>query len=183
MFNFVLIILTVAGLTIPFLDSVLLRDVHKKILQKKFETWWKSVEHYDKLKLALICAGNVNKFLDYIFGQDLFSKKVLLRCSIISSSILVITLSAIGLINREPFGVTPWKNYKKSINVTVSTINDLFSESNVNYFRQVNLTSVTPFYKNTNAVVVNINSNYYIFETIRAGAFGGRRQAVFCGGL
>lgn len=164
MFNFILIILAIAGLTIPFLDSVLLREAHKKMLQKKFDAWWRTVEYYDKLQLALACATNVNKYLDYAFGHRLFSKKVLLQCSIISSSILIITMSWIGLINRESFGVTPWNSYRESINITVSNIDDLFSESNIDYFRQINLTSLTPFYKNTNAVIVNINSNYFVFE-------------------
>jgi len=166
MFNILLIALVIAGLIIPFIDSVILRDVHKKMLQNKFEAWWRTVEHYDKQRLALACADNVNKFLDYSFGQKLFSKKVLLRCSIISNSILIVTLSGIGLINGDSFGVTPWNNYKQSINVTTSVIDDIFSEGNVNYFRQVNLKSVTPFYKNTNAIVFNINSNYFEVEVI-----------------
>jgi hypothetical protein len=170
MLNILFIALGIAMLLIPFIDSVLLRAVHKEMLQKKFEAWWKTVEHYDKLQLALVCADKVNNVLDHAFGKKLFSKKVLLRCSIISSSILIITLSVVGLINKESFGVTPWNSYKESTKFTVSTIDGLFSTNNVDYFRQVNMTSVTPFYKSTNAVVFNINSNYYVFEVIVNGS-------------
>jgi hypothetical protein len=166
MFNILFIVLGIAVLIIPFIDSVLLRDVHKKMLQQKFEAWWKAVEHYDKLRLALVCASKANECLDFTFGHKLLSKKIFVRCSIISTCILIITLSWVGLINKEPFGVTPWKNYTESIKVTVKTIDDLFSMSNLAVFRQLNMTNAPSFHNDrkleTNEMLLHINSNYFI---------------------
>ena len=97
MFNIVLILLSLAAVTLPFIDTVVMRDVHKKKLQERFEVWWKHVEHQNKLDVALACASIADKFLDYIFGPILlFSKKLWLRCFLFSASLLIATLEPIS---------------------------------------------------------------------------------------
>jgi len=172
LFNLVCIILALSLVIIPFIDTVLLREVHKKHLKERFELWWKKVERYSKIKLAVLCAEKANDFLDFIFGKPLVSKRMLLRCSTLSTCLLLITLSYFGLINKEHFGVTPWKSYRESVDVAVHLIDSLFTESNLVVFRQVNLTNAPPKIDrgiNTNFYIININSNFFVADLTTNG--------------
>src|ERR1035441_5172279 len=95
---------------------VLFLDAQKKALNQKFEAWWQRSKVYDRLRLALVFAKAVNKVLDATFGKKLISTRVILKCSIFSSALLLLSVSVSGLLNRHPFGATPWKAYVESSN-------------------------------------------------------------------
>lgn len=142
-------------LVIPFIDKVIFRPVHRKRLQLQFENWWKTVEGYDHLKLALRCTQWVSDLLDDFFGAKLLSKKVFIRCAIIANGILIITLSWVGLVDSEPFGITPWKNYSGSIKVAESVMNNMLSNFNVQLYATVDISNAPPFDITTNALIHN----------------------------
>jgi hypothetical protein len=153
-----------AAILIEFIDKVVLKKSHKESLRREARAWLKTVEHYDSLQLALVCAVKVNGALDRAFGRSLLSRKMVMRGSRISTCLLVITLALIGLINKEPFGFVPWRYYKDSVTAMLAILDSVFSQSMFNYMRQVDLTQPGPFYRNTNAFVVNLNSNYFLCE-------------------
>jgi hypothetical protein len=170
MIGIILTLLAFAVLVTNFLDNALLRDAHKKLLQQRFEAWWKIVEHYDKLQLALMCAAKTNECLDFTFGKSLFSKKVFFRSSIISTSILIITLSIIGIENHRSFGVTPWTSYNESMNSTLKIAGELSASNTIATIRQYNLTAFTPgLNPSTNTTIVNVNSNLFLFTITTNG--------------
>ena len=120
------------------------------------------MEKYDKLQLALVCAAKTNEFLDLTFGKRLISKKVLFRCSIISASILLITLSWLGFISSQPFGVAPWKSLRESIRYIQTTVDDLTSTNNMATFKQLNFDTFNSQLASSNSYVLNVNSNLFI---------------------
>lgn len=129
----------------------------------------KTVEHYDRLQLALVCVSKINGFLDHTFGKRLITKKVVFRCSAFSTSLLVLTMSFLGYVNSQPFGTAPWKNYTDSIRYALTTTEELSSPSNEIHFTQLNLSTLTPENKATSKYVVNINSNLFLLTVSTNG--------------
>src|SRR5438128_1354005 len=103
-----LALLAFATIVAQFIDNVILLDAQKKKLQAQFDTWWKSVEDMDRLKLALMCASKISDLIDRSLGKDLFSRKVIKTGVVTSSCILMLTLVFQGYKSCQPFGVTPW---------------------------------------------------------------------------
>src|SRR5664280_1071189 len=172
MVNLFLLLLGLIGLIAVFFDNVVFLDAQKKVLNQKFEAWWKTVEHFDKLELALVCANKVNEILDLTFGKSHFSKKVFARCSIISTGILLITLSVLGMINRQPFGVAPWKAYSGSVSFILTTTDDLVAPSNYATFKQVNIIPIAPQINiTTNLMLFNVKSNFFLMTMTTNGIY------------
>jgi hypothetical protein len=155
-----------------FYDNVIFLDAQKKVLNQKFGTWWKTVENYNKLKLALVFAKKVNEILDSTFGPTHLSKKLVIRCSIISAGLLLVTLSLLGLTNRQPFWATPWKAYSESFSLILRTTEELASPSNYATFKVVNLVPIAPqINTTTNLMLFNVNSNYVLFTMTTNGIY------------
>lgn len=166
----ILTLLAFAALVANFVDNALLREAHKKQLKEKFETWWKNVEHYDKLKLALVCASKANDLLDFTFGKNLISKRGFFRSSVTAACLLLITLAWLGYINSQPFGVTPWKNFRESIDFTLTTASDISSSNNVSTFKVLDVEKIAPeLNTSTNKMLVNANSNLFLFTLTTNG--------------
>ncbi len=155
LFNLVGIALGLLIFVIPFIDKVVLRPVHRERLQSTFETWWKEVQNYDHLKLALRCAEWANGLMDGFFGTKLLSKKVIFRCTLFASGVLIITLSWVGLVDGQPFGVTPWKNYSDSIKAAVGVMDSFISEYDVMVYASIDISNAPPFNITTNALIEN----------------------------
>jgi hypothetical protein len=141
MFNLIWLLLGFVMLLIPFIGNVIFRPVHRKKLQSQFETRWKAVENYGQLQLALRCAQWAGDLLDDFFGKKLLSKKALFRCAIFANSILIITLSWVGLVNAQPFGVTPWKNYSDSIKAGEELMDSYLSAFNVKLYPSMDISN------------------------------------------
>src|ERR1039457_1221528 len=170
--NLFLLLLGLIGLIAVFFDNVVFLDARKKVLNQKFVAWWKTLEHFDKLQLALVCAKKVNEILDLTFGKSHFSKKVFFRCSVISTGILLITLAVLGMINRQPFGVAPWKAYSGSISSILTTTHDLIDPSNYATFNQVNIIPIAPQINvTTNLMLINVNSNLVLMTMTTNGIY------------
>ena len=165
MVNILFILASLAAI-ITFLDKVVLRGIHKKQLQEKFSQWHEVVEQYDRLKLALLFAAKTGDFLDFVFGEKLLSRRVWIRCGILSTIILSTALGVVGIAEKQTFGVTPWKNYRESIFALTNIVGTLTDEKTMNSFYQATLYSVPAFFKNTNAFVLNINSNYFVVQMV-----------------
>jgi hypothetical protein len=164
------VLLAIIVIFARFIDKALLRDVHRQQLQKKFEDWWLVVADYDTLQLALILATKTNEFLDFAFGPKLISKKVLKRGFVISSFLLLITLLSLGIIKNQPFGVTPWRNYKESIDATVSMAASIGSVTNVTTFKVMNIAALAPeVNKSTNQMFANVHSNLLLLTMTTNG--------------
>jgi hypothetical protein len=158
-------LLAVIVIFAKFIDNALLRDVHKKMLLQKFEDWWLVVADYDKLQLALILASKTNDFLDFAFGKSLISKKVLWRGFVISSLLLLATLLSLGILKKQPFGVTPWKNYKESIKATVDMAANIGSFTNYTTFKVLDISTIAPELNNsTNEMLVDVQSNRFLLK-------------------
>jgi len=128
MINLVILIGVLLGVPIAiakFYEDVWLMDSQKKRLRERFETWWLTVADYDRLKLALACTVKFNSLLDKMFGDRLFSKEAFYECSIPSTGLLFACLAIVGLLNNEPFGVLPWKNYHESLHAMKNMANGL----------------------------------------------------------
>jgi hypothetical protein len=159
-------------LILGFCDNVIFLDAQKKVLNHKFDSWWKTVENYDKLKFALVFAQKVNEILDLTFGTSHYSKKLVVRCFKISAGMLLITLSVLGLTSRQPFGATPWKAYSDSINFILNTTDDLASPSNYTTFKVVNVIQIaSQINTSTNLILFNIKSNYLVFTMTTNGIY------------
>jgi hypothetical protein len=161
--NLFLLFLGFVGLIAVFSKDVIFLDAQQKALSQKFETWWKIVEHYNKVKLALAFAKKVNELLDSTFGAKHFSKRLVARCSIISSGFLLITLAMLGMTHHVPFGVAPWTAYKDSVRAILTTTDDLASKSHYAALLKLDLTSIVPHLETkTNSITSNQQSNYYL---------------------
>jgi hypothetical protein len=153
---------SVAIMSLTFVEKVVIRDHQKEKLRKQFETWWTVVEHKNKTEVALAVASFADSTLTSLFGKKLFfSRKLWLRGFIVSTCLLTVTLSMIGLFSKDPFWVTPWKNYQQSINIITANIDALFSDQSLDHVRQIDLTPTVPFYKSPNAVIIQIETNLF----------------------
>jgi hypothetical protein len=163
--NIILILFAVLGPPLLFFREVIIRKHHETKLQDRFATWWLQIEDKNKLDVALACAAASNKLLNYIFGEKLLrSRKVWFRSFIFATCILVATLATVGLWEKQTYLLTPWQTYKDSVEIVVSDIDQLFSPKTMDYYRQVALTNVQPFYKDTNNIILTIHSNYYLVK-------------------
>jgi hypothetical protein len=170
MISIITLVLVGSIVVLNFLDNAILRDAQKKVLQKKFDAWWKTVEHYDKLKLALACASKANYLLDATFGDRLFSKRAMFKCVILSTCILVVTLSLLALFTRQSYAVTPWINYNESIKCALEMSDELSSSNTVSILKQFNISTFTPgLNPATNIGIFNYNSNSYLVSITTNG--------------
>jgi hypothetical protein len=67
-------------------------------------------------------------------------------------------------MQKQPVAITPWSSYTTSVSIVTNSIDVLFSKATLDYFKQIDMTNVSPFYKNTNAYVLTYNSNYYVLD-------------------
>jgi hypothetical protein len=169
LFLFFLGLLVLIGV---FCDNVIFLNAQKKLLNQIFEKWWNTVKNYSKVKLALVLATKINEILDSTFGPSHLSNKLVVRCSIISTGLLLITISVLGLTNHQPFGTTPWKSYSESINYLLNTTESLASSSNYTHFRVLNLTQTAQQVNtSSNMVFVNANSNTMLVTLTTNGTY------------
>ena len=181
----ILFFLGLASLVVGFCDNVIFLDAQKKQLNQKFDTWWKAVEHYDRVKFALVFAKQVNRILDLTFGAGHFSKKLIVRCFKISSGMLLVTLSVYGLTSSQPFWATPWKAYNESVNCILTTTDDLAASTNYADFTVINFVKIAPqINASTNLVLLNVNSNYVLMTMTTNGVYEVQRlERLGNGGL
>ncbi|HEY5345925.1 MAG TPA: hypothetical protein VIK62_06235, partial [Verrucomicrobiae bacterium] len=118
-------------------------DAQKKHLNKKFEDWWNKVKSYNKHEFALMFAKKVAAILDSIFGEKLISKRLIFRCSVISTGLLMITLSILNITKQEAIGVAPWNIYQEGMNQIMSVTESLASPTNYATFPVFNLELAT----------------------------------------
>ena len=148
-----------------FLKVVGLSEPQKMELKQKLETWWLQVSYQQPLDVALAVASLADKSLDLYFGKNLFwSRRVWFRSFIISSGLLLVMLSMTAIGGKESFWVTPWKNYKDSIDIVATNVDALFSTNNLEQFRQGDITNTIPAYKRSNFIVLHYETNYYLTE-------------------
>jgi hypothetical protein len=95
--------------------NVWLLDEQKQHLKQRFEDWWLNVECLDRQRFALSVAAGISTFLDSYFGARFFSAKSLWRSFCISTSLLLASLSLIGVFNGELAGISPSANYETPI--------------------------------------------------------------------
>jgi hypothetical protein len=169
------LLLLFSGFTIlilVFCDNVIFLDAQKKVLNQKFDKWWKTVEKYDRIKFTLVFVQKVNGFLDLTFGSSHLSKQLIVRCSVISTGLLLITISLLGLTSRQPLWATPWKSYSDSVNFILNTTDDLASQSNYVSFPVINIVSTAAqINTTTNFMLFNVKSNYLFFTLTTNGIY------------
>jgi len=160
MVNLFLLLLGLLALIGVFCDNVIFLNAQKKLLNQKFEKWWNIVKNYSKVKLALVLATKTNEILDSTFGSRHLSKKLIVKCSIISTGLLLITISVLGLTNHQAIGTAPWKSYSESINDILNITDELSSQSNYTHFTVVNLTQIAnQVNTSSNMAFVDIRGN------------------------
>ncbi len=155
-----------------------LLDPQKRRLQEKFELWWLTVSDLNKLHFALAFTRAYNRFNDFFFGEKLFSKRAFLRCSIISTGLLVGSLGLTGVINHRLIGIAPWENYHQSCGF-VSELADFICNSGI--------TNSAPIDKNHTGLITVTNSflssqtTFVFISTNRNGNEGGLSVQYFFG--
>ncbi len=140
-------------IVLEFVDKVILLPKDREKLQKQFERWWKDVKNYNSLKFAVACAAKTNEFLNRQFGQPLISKRVIFKSFVLSNALLIVVLSWVGFVDKEPFGVTPWKNYADSANIIQSVMDGIIYRANVTIFPSAIISNAPPFSETTNLLV------------------------------
>lgn len=113
------------------------------------------VKKYNKLSFALACATKANELLDHLFGSPLMSKRVIFRCFFFSNGLLIMALSWVGLVEKEPFGVTPWKNYTESAAAIQSIMDSFINKADVTMFIVANFTNAPSFSAITNSLLTS----------------------------
>jgi hypothetical protein len=155
--------LGLVGAALVFAKDALFRDAQNKMLSLKFENWWRIVERYDKNKLALVFVRKINGILDSSFGTKHFSKRLIVKSSLISSGFLLMTLSVSALKHHTVFGVAPWTTYHDAVKFILKTTEDLGSERRYTTLLSLDLNSVIPDVEHvTNSKLSGMESNYYL---------------------
>jgi hypothetical protein len=163
LYNLLALFLGLVSATLGFAKDALFRDAQNKMLSLKFENWWKIVERYDKRKLALVFVRKVNGILDATFGAKHFSKRLILKSSLISSGFLLMTLSVSALKHQTVFGVAPWTTYHDAVKFILKTTEDLGSERRYTTVLSLDMNSVNPDVEHvTNSKISGMESNYYL---------------------
>lgn len=111
-----------------FLDSWLNAE-GKKGLERRFESWWKSVGSLSKFDFAIALAKKMNGAVDGYLGFDLLSWSAYGKIALFSSMFLYLSICALiagGTFNER---MTPWAEYAQGIGMMKSSNNQALKES------------------------------------------------------
>ncbi len=169
--EFILILLGIATSISAVCDNVFYLDAQKRQLNQHFENWWNKVKFYNKHKLALLFAKKVSIALDSTFGEKIISKRLIFKCSAISTGLLLITLSILNITKQEAIGVAPWKTYQEGINQIMTVTESLASPTNFATFPILNLELARDLNNSTNKALLKAGSDYFLVTKDTNGMF------------
>jgi len=152
----IVLMLGLAGQIASFIQDAILLDSQKVNLRQKFETWWKVVAKYDKVKLALTLAEKSSQFLDFLFGPCHFSKRLFKKCALFSTSLLVATFAILSFFSHDFLGFAPWKAYTGSIDSVVKIT--------AGFMQPVNYTPITIVDLAPIASKINVTTNQMLLK-------------------
>jgi len=151
---------------LPHLEKAFIRDIHRQRMQAHFKIWWRKAKRLSRWKLALEVAAQVNNFLTYLLGENLFSAKMLWRCFLVSSCILTVTLATLGIIHQQPYGAAPWKIYKSSVQETLNVLDTVYSPTNITALAEIVINKSTNTAIPSRTILMNVNSNEYALTLV-----------------